>query len=182
MSEALIDVEYQIETDVKNYMLNTFYSFTFFIYVFQVISHPNISNNKKSSDFDFALPSGSIHNKMIVEDLPKFSYTSNFELENTVTVDHCYARPWNWRPDNSFLRPTKTIFVTKPLPGIRKSSNPLISIPTSDEIIDVESESETPTVLYNIEKAKNMMEENQRYALNARPDQSDEDWEEKIVR
>lgn len=104
------------------------------------------------------------------------------ELENTVSADHCYARPWNWRPDNSFLRPTKTIFVTKPLPGTRKSSNPLISLPTTEETIDVESEPQTPTILYNVEKAKNLMEENQKYALNARPDQSEEDWEEKISR
>lgn len=117
---------------------------------------------------------------MIIEDVPKFS--SNVEFESTVSVDHCYARPWDWRPDNSFLRPTKTLFVTKPLPGTRKSSNPLISLPSSDEVIDVESEPEAPTVLYNVEKAKSMMEENQKYALNARPEQNEEDWEEKITK
>lgn len=116
---------------------------------------------------------------MDTEDLLKYSYSS--ELENTVSADHCYARPWNWRPDTSFLRPTKTLFFNKPLPGIRKSSNPLISLKTLDEIIDVESEMEVPSILYDVEKAKNMMDECQRYALNARPD-TGEDWEEKISR
>lgn len=118
---------------------------------------------------------------MLVED-SKCSFTAQLGLEHTVSVDHCYARPWNWRPDTSFLRPTKTLFFNKSVPGIRKSSNPLISLNISDEIIDVESEVETSNILYDIEKAKNMMEECYRYALTVRPDKTDEDWEEKISR
>lgn len=119
---------------------------------------------------------------MVVEELSKYSPTSKFELENTVSADHCYARPWNWRPDTSFLKPTKTLFFNKSLPGTRKSSNPLISLKTPDEIIDVETEMETPNVLYDVEKAKNMMEDCQKFALSARPDINEEDWEEKISR
>lgn len=119
---------------------------------------------------------------MVAEDLSKYSFTSKLELEHTVSADHCYARPWNWRPDTSFLRPTKTLFFNKSVPGILKSGNPLISLITADEIIDVDSELEISNVLYDFDKAKNMMEECQRYAFNVRPDKSEEDWEEKIAR
>lgn len=72
--------------------------------------------------------------------------------------------------------------MNKPLPGIRKSSNPLVFLKKSDETVDVESEPEIPTVIYDIENGKNMMMECQRYALNAKPDRNEEDWEDKISR
>lgn len=115
------------------------------------------------------------------EDAPKYSHTIKLEQENyMITADHCYARPWNWRPEMSFFRPAKILFVNKPLLGIRKTSNPLVSLQSTNEIIDVESEAEIPTVQYDIEKAKFLMDECQRYALSAKPDGNDEDWEEKI--
>lgn len=113
-------------------------------------------------------------------DLHKYSQNTNLESDNYIIADHCYARPWNWRPETSFLRPTKTLFVNKPLPGTRKTSNPLISIQKPDDIIDIENEPTNAGTFYDIEKAKSLMDECQRYALHARPDSCDEDWEEKI--
>lgn len=108
-------------------------------------------------------------------------YSTKFEQENySILADHCYARPWNWRPESSFLRPTRILFLDKTLPGIRKSSNPLVSLQNSDEIIDIESETDTPNAFYDIENARSLMDECQQYILNVRPEGNDEDWEEKI--
>lgn len=39
-----------------------------------------------------------------------------YELEVDVIVrDHCYARPWNWKPENVYVKPIKKIFFTKNL-------------------------------------------------------------------
>lgn len=32
---------------------------------------------------------------------------------NTVVKDHPYARPWNWKPDNIYVKPVKKIFFSK---------------------------------------------------------------------
>jgi hypothetical protein len=26
-------------------------------------------------------------------------------------MDHSYSKPWNWRPENTYAKPTKTLFV-----------------------------------------------------------------------
>lgn len=137
--------------------------------------------SKNLSDFDFALPSGSIHNKLVMDDTLRYSYATKFEQENySISADHCYARPWNWKADNSFLRPTKILFIDKPLLGIRKSSNPLVCFQDSVEIIDIESEPDISNILYDVDKARNLMDECQQYVLNSRPDRNEEEWEEKI--
>jgi hypothetical protein len=30
---------------------------------------------------------------------------------NVVLMDHSYSKPWNWRPENTYAKPTKTLFV-----------------------------------------------------------------------
>lgn len=38
----------------------------------------------------------------------------NYEMELDVIVkDHCYARPWNWKPENIYVKPTKKLFFSK---------------------------------------------------------------------
>lgn len=38
-------------------------------------------------------------------------------LESEIDVivkDHCYARPWNWKPENVYVKPVKKLFFGKP--------------------------------------------------------------------
>jgi len=39
-----------------------------------------------------------------------FLFLQEQEL-NVVLMDHSYSKPWNWRPENSYAKPTKTLFV-----------------------------------------------------------------------
>ncbi|XP_056642327.1 KAT8 regulatory NSL complex subunit 3 isoform X2 [Diorhabda sublineata] len=131
-----------------------------------------------SEEFNFALPSFSAKSNMVVEEA-RYTYptqlTNSFDRENwTVSTDHCYARPWNWRPEASFLKPTKTLFIPKLVPVKIKST------PNQDsEFIDVEAEVEVPVPNYDVDKAKILMEECEKFAFSAKTD-SEEDWEEKV--
>ncbi|CAG9857675.1 unnamed protein product [Phyllotreta striolata] len=134
--------------------------------------------NKIFEDFNFALSNDSAKSSMVVEEarytIPT-QLTNSFDRENwTVSTDHCYARPWNWRPEASFLRPTKTLFIPKLVPV--KSSN---SIQDNDDAIDIESEVEVPAPNYDVAKAKSLMEECEKHAFSIRAD-TEEDWEEKV--
>ncbi|CAH1154973.1 unnamed protein product [Phaedon cochleariae] len=138
------------------------------------------SLNRISEEFNFALPSSSASaNKNIVEETSKYTYptqlTNSFDRENwTVSTDHCYARPWNWRPEASFLRPTKSLFVPRLIPEKRKPTHS-----DQEDLIDVTTGPELSTPLYDIHKARNMMEECEKHAFSIRVD-DDGDWEEKI--
>ncbi|CAH1099657.1 unnamed protein product [Psylliodes chrysocephalus] len=121
---------------------------------------------------------------MVVEEA-RYTYptqlTNSFDRENwTVSTDHCYARPWNWRPEANFLRPTKTLFVPKLVP-IKSSVNSSVTIQEGEDLIDIESEIEVPAPTYDVAKAKSLMEECEKHAFAARTD-TEEDWEEKISR
>ncbi|KAG5886123.1 hypothetical protein JTB14_021346 [Gonioctena quinquepunctata] len=135
-----------------------------------------------SEEFNFALPSGSINRNMVVEEISKYTYptqlTNSFDRENwTVSTDHCYARPWNWKPDSSFLRPTKTLFVRKLIPEKPKSN--LQAQREDDDIIDVETDPKVSPPVYDESKAKTIMEECEKHAFSART-VIEEDWEERI--
>ncbi|CAH2009974.1 unnamed protein product [Acanthoscelides obtectus] len=94
-----------------------------------------------------------------------------------ISSDHCYARPWNWRPEENFLRPTKTLFIHKAIG--KRSVNPLAPVQDVEDIVDVESEGKAGTI-YDLNKAKSLMDECEKYAFNARVDQDEDDWEDKI--
>ncbi|CAK9795001.1 hypothetical protein ANTPLA_LOCUS199 [Anthophora plagiata] len=32
---------------------------------------------------------------------------------NVLIKDHCYARPWNWKPENVYVKPIKKLFFQK---------------------------------------------------------------------
>lgn len=121
---------------------------------------------------------------MVIENEPaKYTYpiqiTNPFERETwTVSTDHCYARPWNWRPESSFLKPTKTLFVPKdntarPLFGIASLKN-------VDDCIDVEGVPDLPTPIYDFERAVNLMDECEKHSILCRNSSDDQIWEEKI--
>ena len=97
-------------------------------------------------------------------------------------MDHCYARPWNWRPESTFLRPTKTLFMPKQPPSKRKSTNPLAPVQDYEEVIDVVATSNEPSPIYDKTKAKNLMEECERHAALARVDDGGDDWVESVQR
>lgn len=38
----------------------------------------------------------------------------NYEMDVDVIVkDHCYARAWNWKPENVYVKPVKRLFFSK---------------------------------------------------------------------
>ncbi|KAJ8914987.1 hypothetical protein NQ315_002511 [Exocentrus adspersus] len=100
----------------------------------------------------------------------------------TVSTDHCYARPWNWRPETSFLRPTKTLFIPKSACSRSKPINPLAPSQDVVDVIDIETVAKVPCPIYDIHKAKNLMEECEKYAASIRVNDIHEDWEENISR
>ncbi|XP_072385967.1 KAT8 regulatory NSL complex subunit 3 isoform X1 [Diabrotica undecimpunctata] len=113
---------------------------------------------------------------MVIEEA-RYTYptqlTNSFDRENwTISTEHCYARPWDWRPEASFLRPTKTLFMPKLIP-----MKP--APPETEEQIDVEVEVEVPVANYDVAKAKILMNECENHAFSARTD-TEVDWEELV--
>lgn len=96
-----------------------------------------------------------------------------------IEMEHCYARPHNWRPETSFLRPTKTLFVPQRQTK-KKSSNPLAPLQVVEDFIDVEAAPQEAPTIYDFDKAKQLMSECERHAACSRIEQGDPDWEEKI--
>jgi len=38
----------------------------------------------------------------------------NYEIDiDVIAKDHCYARPWNWKPENIYVKPIKKLFFSK---------------------------------------------------------------------
>ncbi|XP_078053206.1 reduction in Cnn dots 1 [Augochlora pura] len=96
-----------------------------------------------------------------------------YEMEvDMITRDHCYARPWNWKPENIYVKPLKKLFFHK-----RSSST---EKPDQDEEIDVEKDSNESLIPpVDLTRSRNQMDELQSLANFARPDEN-EDWEEKL--
>lgn len=41
----------------------------------------------------------------------------NCEMDfDVIFKDHCYARPWNWKPENIYVKPVKKLFFSKNTP------------------------------------------------------------------
>ncbi|XP_076241623.1 reduction in Cnn dots 1 [Calliopsis andreniformis] len=91
---------------------------------------------------------------------------------DVVTKDHCYARPWNWKPENVYVKPIKKLFFPKKNIPVEQSAQ--------DEEIDVEEdEGEQLVPPVDLTRARHQMDELQRLATFARPD-GPEDWEEQL--
>ncbi|XP_033207462.1 KAT8 regulatory NSL complex subunit 3 isoform X2 [Belonocnema kinseyi] len=95
-----------------------------------------------------------------------------YEIEVDVIVrDHCYARPWNWKPENVYVKPIKKIFF-----GKNSSSDKL----KSEENVNVENYNDGhSSPPYDLGRTRQLMDELQRLANFVRPDE-DSEWEEKI--
>ncbi|CAK9807759.1 KAT8 regulatory NSL complex subunit 3 [Anthophora quadrimaculata] len=91
---------------------------------------------------------------------------------NVLIKDHCYARPWNWKPENVYVKPVKKLFFPK--------KNLSVDKVTQDEEIDIEEDNNGPLIPpIDFTRARHQMDELQRLANFARPDEN-EDWEEKL--
>lgn len=45
----------------------------------------------------------------------------NGEIEADIIIkDHCYARPWNWKPENNYVKPVKKLFFSRSPAGFSK--------------------------------------------------------------
>ncbi|KAF3424383.1 hypothetical protein E2986_02217 [Frieseomelitta varia] len=91
---------------------------------------------------------------------------------NVLAKDHCYARPWNWKPENVYVKPIKKLFFSK--------KTLLMEKVTQDEEINIEEDTNEPLIPpIDFTKVRHQMDELQRLANFARPDEN-EDWEEKL--
>lgn len=121
-------------------------------------------------------------NSMVVsdnQDKNKSSLNVLTETTNLVLIEHCYARPHNWKPETNFLRPTKTLFIQHQI-NKRKSVNPLAPVQDYDDTIDITTVPAEPPTIYDESKAKYLMEECERHASCARVNEGDENWEDTI--
>ncbi|KMQ90286.1 kat8 regulatory nsl complex subunit 3-like isoform x1 protein, partial [Lasius niger] len=95
----------------------------------------------------------------------------NYEMDvDVIFKDHCYARPWNWKPENIYVKPIKKLFFSK-----NSATND-----RKDEEIDVEDIGSEPSIpLFDLTRTRHLMDEFQRLASFARPEK-EEDWDENI--
>nr|CAD7416903.1 unnamed protein product [Timema poppensis] len=98
--------------------------------------------------------------------------------QSAVYTEHSYSRPSSWCPENTFVRPTRRLFMPECSTGGATK-------PAADEreaVLDVEGEvgGETP---HDMSRVLTLMQECESAVSAARPDQNeDEDWEEKVPR
>ncbi|XP_012278162.1 KAT8 regulatory NSL complex subunit 3 isoform X2 [Orussus abietinus] len=97
------------------------------------------------------------------------------ELEvDCIVKDHCYSRPWNWKPENVYVKPMKKLFFVKNQNTLSTEKE------KDDEEVEIEKDIGEPQAPpYDLTKSRHLMDEFQRLANFARPEESD-DWEEKI--
>ncbi|KAL0118088.1 hypothetical protein PUN28_009039 [Cardiocondyla obscurior] len=97
----------------------------------------------------------------------------NYEMDvDVIFKDHCYARPCNWKPENIYVKPIKKLFFSK---------NTTSDKHRKDEEIDVENvDNESSSLPLDLTRVRHMMDEFERLASFARPEEEEEDWEEKI--
>ncbi|KAG8035465.1 hypothetical protein G9C98_006911 [Cotesia typhae] len=96
------------------------------------------------------------------------------EEVSAILKEHCYARPWNWRPENVYVKPTIRIFFNKPPLTRRKlHKRSIINVENCDE----PDQLSVPSDLTN---PRNSIEEALRLINFTRSEDSNDDWEEKI--
>ena len=105
-------------------------------------------------------------------------------LISLIQLDHCYTKPWNWKPESSLCQPTKTLFV----PRVSRNIGLAEQEDGMDQYVDVVSEPVKPVPPYDPQQAGKVMTECDRFLTFARPSMvfgEEEDitgWEEKIVK
>ncbi|XP_044762130.1 KAT8 regulatory NSL complex subunit 3 isoform X2 [Coccinella septempunctata] len=121
-------------------------------------------------------------NTIIESELNQGNYygAENDKEKSSISIDHCYARPWNWKAESSFLRPTKTLFIPK---NTSKINFPGQLIPPQDneELIDIETVENQPTPIYDVNKANQLMEECEKHVKCFKNDEGNNHWEDAIL-
>ncbi|PVD31036.1 hypothetical protein C0Q70_10313 [Pomacea canaliculata] len=100
--------------------------------------------------------------------------SSSDQEMDIILLDHGYAKPWSAHPDASNARPLRYLFKSKQPRGTADQ------VPRNVEDIDVEEVTQAPTLHFDVAKARTLMNECERHASFARPDDQQEDWEEKL--
>merc|ERR1719474_707405 len=107
-------------------------------------------------------------------------------LITLIHLDHCYTKPWNWKPESSLCQPTKTLFV----PRVSRNIGLVDHDDSVDQFIDVVSEPVKPVPPYDPQQACKVMTECDRFINFARPslswsEEKEADitgWEDKLVK
>ncbi|KAJ8686983.1 hypothetical protein QAD02_022777 [Eretmocerus hayati] len=92
---------------------------------------------------------------------------------DSVVKDHSYARPWNWRPENTYVKPAKKLFFPKNACSKEAASH-------GEPVLEVEKlNGKNLLPPYDLALAKQSMNEFQRVANFVRHEEYD-DWEDRI--
>ncbi|KAK9871346.1 hypothetical protein WA026_011612 [Henosepilachna vigintioctopunctata] len=140
-----------------------------------------IKTEEPNKKFDnFTVPQ---NNTIIESESPKIAYYGMEDVKETysISTDHCYARPWNCKPESSFLKPTKTLFIPKSTMKI-KFPRQFIPPTAEDENIDVETIQENPSPIYDVNTANELMEECEKHVKLFKQDEGNLYWEEAIIK
>lgn len=111
----------------------------------------------------------------------EYSTYDNVKEKSSVSIDHCYARPWNWKAESSFLRPTKTLFIPKN-PSKINFTGQVQQTQENEDLIDVESVDNQPTPIYDVIKANQLMDECENHVKLFKKDEGNPHWEEAILK
>ncbi|KAK0183455.1 hypothetical protein PV327_001495 [Microctonus hyperodae] len=142
-------------------------------------SSSHIGSRHGSPTHDYALEDN--QSNILTTYLHRIAGYSDLE-SNTVVKDHCYARPWNWKPENIYVKPTRNLFFSSTRGRINQLQQKLTS---NDEDIDVEHEDdsmEQSVLPCNLTKSQQSMEESEKFVNSIRPDDdnNNNDWEETV--
>ncbi|KAK3610444.1 hypothetical protein CHS0354_016623 [Potamilus streckersoni] len=99
-------------------------------------------------------------------------------MMDIIGLDHCYSKPWSAHPDASNARPLKTIFMAK----FPRNHTLEQSMPEPDLPLEVVNVAAKPGPLYDVTKARTLMNECERHVNFARMEESPEDWEDHLNR
>ncbi|KAK0081469.1 hypothetical protein PV325_012111 [Microctonus aethiopoides] len=142
-------------------------------------SSSHIGSRHGSPTHDYVLENN--QSNILTTYLHRIAGYSDLE-SNTVVKDHCYARPWNWKPENIYVKPTRNIFFSSTRGRINQLQHKLTK---NDEDIDVEHEDdsmEQSVIPCNLTKSQQSMEESEKLVNSVRPDDdiNNDDWEETV--
>lgn len=97
---------------------------------------------------------------------------------NVVFMDHSYSKPWNWRPENSYAKPTKTLFVQSAAAWTQTTHS------SNEEEIDVDGDVAVPLPPYDMNKVRPLMQECETHVnfVRREEDVDADEWEDHVSR
>ncbi|XP_046388973.1 KAT8 regulatory NSL complex subunit 3 isoform X2 [Ischnura elegans] len=103
------------------------------------------------------------------------------DVYELIIEDHCYSKPWNSRPDRSFMNPVKTLFLPKN-PMVH-ASTPMVGEPSgSEDVIDVEGDDPQIVPPFDVAESDLLANECERHVDSVRADICTDDWEDRVNR